>query len=279
MKNTRSKKVLLAMTSIVLALVIGEAATRWLLPARYRWASTPRRSEVVRYSLSVPDPEIGWVLSSESIKQHEAVPAPNGSSTRVVYSVNHGERLTSAQPRSGPLIVVTGASFAFGYHVTDEDSWPWLLQERLPSYHRVNVAAGAYGTDQALQAAERKVAGSPGGASTVVLGFADSDIDRNRCSQSMLRTIYPASRPRFVQNGAGAQYKGQIKYWSLGSVADYIIDHSFLLSRVANLVADRLVYRIEQHDGARQLTVALIAEFADVFNHAEAGLWLWCFLT
>jgi len=57
-----------------------------------------------------------------------------------------------------------------------------------------------------------------------------------------------------------------MRCWSLGSVADHIIDHSLLLSRVARLVADRLVYRIQQHDSARQLTAALITDFAGRFQ-------------
>jgi hypothetical protein len=272
MKNARSRKLLLVTTSTLFALFLGEAAARWVLPDRYRWISPPRRiytssSKItpegtlpgwgIGFVLSVPDPEIGWVLSPESMAKH---------ADHVVYSIDHGERLTSAQPRSGPLIVVTGDSFTFGYRVRDEDTWPWLLQERLPNYHVVNVAAPGYGTDQALMAAERKAAGSPGGVSTIVLGFPDFDIDRTRCPQSWLSSVWPASKPQFVPNGAGVQYKGQIKFWSLGSVPDYIIDHSFLLSHVANLVADRLVYRIEQHDGGRQLTIALITDFARRFQ-------------
>ena len=185
MKNARSRKVIVATTSVLFALLIGEAATRRLLPDRYRWISIRRAhtnsSETspqgilpgwgIGWVLSVPDPEIGWVLSPEARKKQ---------AERAVYSINHGERLTSPQPRSGRLIVVTGDSFTFGYRVNDEDTWPWLLQERLPDYHIVNVAAEGYGTDQALMAAERKVEGSPGQVRAVVLGFPDFDIDRTR---------------------------------------------------------------------------------------------------
>jgi len=281
MQNTRPKKVLLAVASILLAFFIGEVAARWLLPASYRWLPTHRPyagvpglsppgnlpAWGVGWVLSVPDPQIGWVLSPAPIEKQQHMRASDGSSTAIVYSINHGERRTSAQPPSGPVIVIAGDSSTFGYYLGDQDTWPWLLQERMPDYHIINVAAPGYGTDQALLAAERKVDSLPGQVRAVVLGFADYQLDRNRAPQSWLWTIYPASKPLFAPDAAGGvQYKGQVKYWSLGSLADSIIEHSVLLSRLANLIADRLVYRIEQHDGARQLTVALITEFARRFQ-------------
>jgi hypothetical protein len=101
---------------------------------------------------------------------------------------------------------------------------------------------------------------------TVVLGFADFQIDRNRCGQRWLGKIVPFAKPLFVRNGSGVEYKRQMRLWSLGSFADSFIDHSALLSRAANVIADRLVYRIESHEEARQTTVALIKEFAHRFQ-------------
>jgi hypothetical protein len=269
MRALARRKLALAMTSIVFALLIGEAAARWLLPVQYRLTQTHRPDPGAAPSppIHVSDPQIGWVLSPQCIKSHHRGVGPNGSRLPdVIYSICHGERITSSQPQSGSVIVATGCSFTFGQGVNDQDTWPWLLQQLLPDDHVVNVAAMAYGTDQALLAAEREASRFPREVRTVVLGFGDFQIERNRCPQSWLSTLYPFGKPRFVLDDNKLQYKGLIKLWSLGSVVDNIVDHSILFSHIANLVVDRLVYRIDQHADARPLTVALITDFARRFQ-------------
>ena len=268
MKNFHPTKMLVIVASVVFALLLGETAARWLLPGWFRQSQTHASRTAPDYvpPINVYDPEIGWVLSPESIKSHHVL-VPS-----VVFSIDHNERLTSLQPPSGPRIVATGCSFTFGQSLPDQDTWPWLLQERLPDYHVVNVGAMGYGTDQALLAAEREIARFPGSVRTVVLGFADFQIDRNRCPQSWLSKICPFAKPRFMQTGTGVQYKEQIRFWSLGSVADSLIDRSFLLSSISDLVTDHVVHRIEPHDGGRELTVALITDFARRFQARRSQL-------
>jgi hypothetical protein len=258
------QEVFLTAGSLTLFFLAGEAACRWLLPPQYRLKQSHQhgRSDMPVY---VYDAEIGWVLSSNSVKVRDT--PPSSSITRdVTYSVGHGQRLTASLPHSGPQIVTTGCSFTFGMHLDDEDSWPWLLQERLPDYHVVNVAANGYGTDQALLAAERQASRSPGEVRTVVLGFGDFQIERNRSPQSWLGMIYPFGKPLFVQNGANAEYKRLVKFWSFGSAIDRIADHSTVFSRAANLFYDRVIDRIEWHDGARKLTASLITDFGRRFQ-------------
>ncbi len=182
-----------------------------------------------------------------------------------IYSISQGKRLTSLDPHSGPMIVTTGCSFTYGGGENDEDSWPWLLQERLGDYDVVNVAASGYGTDQALLAAERRVSHSPG-VRAVLLGFADFQIERNRSSQSWLWRIYPAAKPLFLQRDSGVEEKGLVKFWSLGSTIDSVADHSVLFSRAMNLLSDRIIYRVQPYDGGKRLTVALITDFARRFQ-------------
>jgi hypothetical protein len=257
------RETLLVVGSVAIALLIGEAATRWLLPERYRLVQTHRPHRGRDTPIEVYDPDIGYVLTTETVSSREDA---NDVQKDLVYSIRDGGRVTSSQPKPGPRIVTTGCSFTFGQHVTDANSWPWLLQEQLSSYHVVNVANMGYGTDQALMIADRYAMRFPGGVHTVVLGFADFQIARNRCGQSWLAKIVPFGKPQFVRNGAGVEYKRLMKFWTLGSFADSIIDESALLSRAANVVADRLVYRIGSQDVARQLTIALIQEFARRFH-------------
>ena len=239
-----------------------------MLPSQYRLSQTHRAPAADPYfslPLHAPDPEIGWVLSPDIIKSHPVPTSADPAPAKVVYSISHGERITSSEPRSGPRIVVTGASYTFGQAVNDEDTFPWLLQELLPEYHVVNVAAMGYGTDQALLAAEREVLRFPGQVRTVVLGFDASQIDRNRCTERWLSTLYPLGKPWFVQKGDTVEYRGLVKFWSFGNTINYVLDHSTVMSRVVNLSFDQ-IHRIEGHDGGTQLTVALIKSFARRFQ-------------
>lgn len=270
MESLTRRKLILALTSVVFALLMGEAGARWLLPPNYRFTQSHRPSTGSAPSppIHVSDPQIGWRLSPQFIKSHaRGGVSPDGFQwPDVVYTIRKNERITSTELQSGPMIVATGCSFTFGQGVNDQDTWAWLLQNLLPNSRVANVAAMGYGTDQALLAADREASDFPGEVRTIVLGFGDFQIERNRCPQRWLCTLYPFSKPRFLLGGNELQYKGQIKFWSLGNTLDYAFDHSVLLSHIADVVADRLVHRIEGHDEARRLTVALITDFAQRFQ-------------
>ncbi|GEM_PF-2650966 len=262
-----NRKILLSGCSVVFALLLCEAAGRWLVPSKYRLSQEHvTRDQNANFSppIHAADPEIGWVLTPATVKSHPVGTLSNPAPAEV-YSISHGERLTSLQERSGPLVIVTGASYTFGQGVNDEDTSPWLLQERLPGSHVVNVAAMAYGTDQALLAAEREAVRFPDESRVVVLGFDDSQIDRNRCTERWLSTLYPLGKPLFVRTGDEVQYQGLLKFWSFGNTVDKLVDHSTVMSRAFNVFFDH-IHRIESHEGGTRLTVALITTFARRFQ-------------
>ena len=107
----------------------GEAGARWFLPHLY---CLPARGDFQTMSAPVvaKDSEIGWVFSSTPVKsRHRLVGKEGVVHFDVVYSVHDGRRETSAVPHSGPVVVTAGCSFTFGHGVSDQDSWPWLLQD------------------------------------------------------------------------------------------------------------------------------------------------------
>jgi hypothetical protein len=260
------KDLLLVLFSVGLGLLAGEAGARWFLPHLYRLPDVLRtRGDFQTMSAPVvaKDAEIGWVLSSPPVKsRHRLVGKDGAVHFDVVYSVHDGHRDTSALPHSGPVVVTAGCSFTFGHGVNDQDSWPWLLQERLQDSQVINVASMAYGTDQALLAAERQVVRLQGQVRTVVLGFVGVQIERNRAAQSWLWTIYPFGKPLFAISGDHLRNTGLVHFWTLGST----LDRSALLAHTARTMADRVVYRVETHDGARRLTTGLIRDFARRFQ-------------
>jgi len=265
--STLGRKLALCLGSVIVCLLIGELAARLLLPHPFvsrmepRDGKTPRNGEALR-SLHRADPMLGWSLNPGPLEyEHSYVDEHGSVQYDVVYSVTGGQRRTSASLHPGPVIVTAGCSFTFGHAVRDEDTWPWLLQEQLPSYNVVNTGDMGYGTDQALLAAERQVLAAPGKTAAVVLGLGDFQIDRNRGAQGWLVFVSPFGKPLFKLAADGAQYERQVHFWSPG----FIGDHSALVAHLTNTLANR-IYGITSHDGARQLTIALITTFARRFQ-------------
>ena len=257
MNPIRRKHLFLCVVSVIFSLLVAEVLSRWLLPPPFR---ASRGSHFMR-PWHRPDPIIGWVLVSESIKVPHRVLDSHGSvEYDAVYSLSNGQRITSAHPPNAPIIIAAGCSFTFGHGINDEDTWPWLLQEQFPDYRVMNVGVMGYGTDQALLAAERQVLLSPQQTAAVVLGLADFQIERNRSPQGWLAYI-PYAKPLFAITPEGVTYKRNVRFWSPGPVAE----HSALITHFVNTMANR-VYGIGSHEDARVLTVALITTFARRFQ-------------
>jgi len=132
----------------------------------------------------------------------------------------------------------------------------------LPHNRVINTGCMGYGTDQALLAAEREVRQHPGKIEAVLLGFADFQIERNRCTQGWLATVYPFSKPLFVIRSGDVEYVRQVRFWSAGIAAEY----SNLFAQFANTAANRFYGIPSSHRQATDLTVALITSFAKRFD-------------
>jgi hypothetical protein len=283
MKGRRTE-LWLSLGTVVLALAAGELAARKFLPPPFRvilqpaTPGAPDNGRAMR-SLHRADPLLGWALQSGPMEYRHTLSDKNGIvQYDVVYSVVNGQRRTSlpgagahgstdAEPTEGPVVIAAGCSFTFGHGVSDQDSWPWQLQEKLPQYRVMNTGVMAYGTDQALMAAERQVNLSPGRTAAVILGFPDFQIERNRAPQGWLVFVYPFAKPLFAIGPDGsAVYKRQVRIWSPPVLSD-----SVLFARATNIAANR-IYGIVSHEGARRLTAALIRTFAERFQAAGVRL-------
>ena len=265
------KDVLLAAGSLTVCLLLAEAAARMFLPRPVR----ADRSAIVEaaeirkpgnrktfQSLHRADPQIGWVLNPDPMQyRNRLVDAQGALQYDVVYSVEGGRRKTSLSPPSGPELIAAGCSFTFGHGLNDQDTWPWLLQEKLPNYHVVNAGCMGYGTDQALLAAERAVRQHPTQTAAVIFGFGDFQIERNRCTQGWMVTVYPFSKPLFAVRSGDVEYQHQVRFWDGGIITQY----SNLFGHLANTLANR-AYGIPSHAEARELTATLLTSFARRFQ-------------
>jgi len=99
------------------------------------------------------DETLGWV-SKESISEHDV----NGTTITVYENgirSNGNDEVGENSDGEGPILAV-GDSYTFGYEVSDNETWPAIL-ERLTGREVVNGGVIAYGMDQSLLRAQQLI--------------------------------------------------------------------------------------------------------------------------
>ncbi len=98
------------------------------------------------------DPELGYV----NLPGRYRLIFPSGHAARITVGPDHlrvtgPDDLRAKQNESNKdEIWISGCSFAFGYSLHDEETFPWLLQERMPGYVIRNFGTSGYGTVSSL---------------------------------------------------------------------------------------------------------------------------------
>ena len=91
-----------------------------------------------------------------------------------------------------PELWIFGCSFTHGWSLNDEETFPWLLQERLPEREIVNFGVSGYGTVQSLlQFRAALVASTP---EIAVLAYADFHDVRNTFLRTRRKEAAPWNR-------------------------------------------------------------------------------------
>jgi hypothetical protein len=125
------------------------------------------------------------------------VTLPDGYAFTVTHLPN-GLRITHplatyAETQSKPEIWIMGCSFTHGWSLNDQDTYPWLLQARLPQYEVVNYGVEGYGTLHALlQLWEALTTQHP--PRVVVYAYASLHDERNTFLRNRRKTIAPWNR-------------------------------------------------------------------------------------
>lgn len=125
------------------------------------------------------------------------VTLPDGYSFTVTH-LSSGLRITHplatyTDTRSKPEIWIMGCSITHGWSLNDQDTYPWLLQARLPQYEVVNYGVEGYGTLHALlQLREALTTQRP--PRVVVYAYASLHDERNTFLRNRRKTIAPWNR-------------------------------------------------------------------------------------
>jgi hypothetical protein len=125
--------------------------------------------------------------------------------------VTHPVRPAAADA-SKPDIWIFGCSFTHGWSVNDDQTYPWLLQERLPEYNVVNYGVSGYGTIHSLlQFREALKTRTP---SVAVLAYASFHDERNTFARSRRKVIVPFNKlGPVVQPYARLDRAGDLRYY------------------------------------------------------------------
>ncbi|MEW6076371.1 MAG: hypothetical protein AB1724_01020 [Thermodesulfobacteriota bacterium] len=162
-------RISIVMLTVVIIIAGGELVVRHKLPGY----ATPPPHPPCRH-----DDVLGWR------NQATAGELPSLSSHRQTVMVSHtadGRRITS--PDKGNMddrgqVVVIGDSLTYGYGLSDEETWPWLLQQRTPCTRVLNYGTPGYGTYQCLLTLER-ILPELSSPRIVLYGFLEHHLVRN----------------------------------------------------------------------------------------------------
>lgn len=168
---------------------------------------------------------------------------------------------TYGEARQKGEIWIFGCSLTYGWSLNDQETFPWLLQERFPEYEVVNFGVNGYSTVQSLiQFREALAEGRV--PKVVLLNFAIWHDDRNIFSRNWRKIITPLRNfgqlfypyARFDQHGKLHYYLGEVNF------------HPFPLMRYSALInyLEQNYDKIEERYYQRiDVAKSLLLEFAN----------------
>lgn len=102
-----------------------------------------------------------------------------------------------------PEVWIFGCSFTHGWALDDEDTYPWVLQTKLPAYEVVNYGVSGYGTVHSLVQLEDALARGPR-PRAAVLAYASFHDPRNTFLRLRRKEVAPWNRLGPVQQPVAA---------------------------------------------------------------------------
>jgi len=168
---------------------------------------------------------------------------------------------TSGGPNQHPGLWIFGCSMTYGWSLNDDETFPWLLQERLPEYDVVNFAVPGYGTIHSLiQLREALATAAP--PKVAILAYANFHDQRNTFSRIRRKEVAPWNRRGSLAYPCARLENGVLRHLT----ADVEYQEFPLMRRLALAHYIEMTYnRIEfsRHRG-QSVSEMLIAEMAEL---------------
>jgi lysophospholipase L1-like esterase len=172
---------------LLLALAGAEIGLRMIGQVAW-WHVSIDQNEPVMHE---PDPVLGW----RNRPGRYSIPAyvPGGAPIEVTF-LPDGRRSTGAYDIGGrPKVLMVGCSFTQGWGVSDDETYPWKLQQRFPASWVLNYGTAAFGTYQSLLTLRRALA-QHSDSTAVLYGFIGEHEDRNVAMAEWLEALARYSR-------------------------------------------------------------------------------------
>jgi len=227
-----------------------------------------------------PDPDLGYTLvPNQKITITHTRTMGTTSAPPLTWSFttsSSGHRMTHAPnfQTSGKEIWMFGCSFTFGWSVSDDDSFPWLLQEDLPGYEVINFGTPGYGTLQGLIQFEEEL-GKGKTPELVVLFYARFHNERNTLAPLYRRlngfawTRWGEREQPYVSwaDGKMERKKGPITYEPVFP----FVQTSALMNGLDFLVVSERERKARADDHRDEITEKLVSDFASLSKKVNAG--------
>jgi hypothetical protein len=207
-------------------------------------------------------PTLGYITKPGEYQ----ITLPGPYSFKTTYLAN-GLRIThplnTYPEKSKKEIWIFGCSFTQGWTVNDEETYPWLLREKLPDYEVVNFGVDGYSTVQSLIQLQESLAKGTRPA-LVILSYGSFHDQRNTLTRAWTKLRLTA--------GAGQAYgRVNLPYARLSKdnrpeiLYQPLEYHPALLLRystLANLIDDTYNKNLENTYHSLEVTQALIGELS-----------------
>lgn len=145
--------------------------------ATWRWQWVERHNTQgikIYYRFDIYDPAKGWALRpniSNMVCFKDKIVNSNSKGIRGKTEYAYGKN------RQKTRLLILGDSFTFGDDVSDNETYPYYLQELLPNAEVINFGVHGYGHDQMLiYLQEEGIKYKP---DIIILSFISEDADRN----------------------------------------------------------------------------------------------------
>jgi len=134
-----------------------------------------------------PDVVLGWTL----VPGHYQMPAyvPGGARATVTIWDDRTRATSKVRKPRDTQVLLLGCSFTYGWAISDDETYAWKLQERLPEVEILDAATSAYGTYQSLLRLERHLAGAARPPAVVVYGLFGEHATRNVGDPRWIRVL------------------------------------------------------------------------------------------
>jgi len=135
------------------------------------------------------DDQLGYTTSPG--KHRVAISVASKTYRFSVTVPQRGLRATAYRQEDKPMAIYAfGDSFIFGWGNNDEQTMPWLLQQKFPQYKVLNLAQNGYGITHAVVQFER-MKDSVKNEDIIILPYGDFYLARNYGPPSFMRSAFP----------------------------------------------------------------------------------------